>query len=916
MATPKTYYDKFWSPAFDTMEEFIFLIDDGFTVIRANQFFLNFAGKTQEEISGKKCHQIVHGTESHIIGCPHAKTLETGKFEHQEIYDPGLKKWLYVRTTPIFNDDKTLIGTIHLAADITVSKTLQENLVIAKKQTELIYSLAPSAIFTVDNGNNINGWNKKAENITGYTAEEVIGKKCLTFSEEPCKSHCGLQDNGIFKPITNKECTIKRKDGQIRIISKNADILRDADGQIIGGIESFEDITDRKTLENEKNNALKSLNERIKELQCLYGLSKIVETPEITLSHIFQALTNLLPSGFNHSQQACARVVFENQEFKSHNFVQTEIKLSANLFLYDHLAGVVEVYYLPSEINNEKPSFSKEETELLEAIAERLSHIIQREMVQQQYNVASEELRKQAQTLWETNLEIKTLYDELTEKNRRLQELDILKSDFIATVSHELRTPLVPIRESVALILDGILGETTEQQKNALNVGLRNIDRLTRLINDLLDLSKIEAGKMNLNPEETNLAALIENTISTFISQAKNKGLELKSNIPENLDQVYVDKDKITQVLSNLIGNSLKFTITGGVKIAVKDSGELIECSVSDTGPGINQQNMPSLFDKFQQFNTDSSGLKGSGLGLAISKGLIEAHGGEISAANNSNGHGSTFKFTLPKYDRKKALYDLINYQIAFAENANARMQLLLIRLDNYPELLNAIGQEKLIEIKTSLKKSIKQSIPQPNVVEQNAENELAIFMPYKPEKAGSYIKEIEYELKSIFFELEKSPRPEFSLAKLIYPKDGSSAQALIEKTSTSFINEKLERQSKTILLVDDEEMLVNSLKLILKESGYANVIGALTGEEALEKIKKILPGLIILDMKMPGMNGYEVLGRIKENPATKDIPVIIMSGFTVEMEKIQEYIKEHSIITISKPFNSESILKLTDYLL
>lgn len=238
---------------------------------------------------------------------------------------------------------------------------------------------------------------------------------------------------------------------------------------------------------------------------------------------------------------------------------------------------------------------------------------------------------------------------ELEAKNEELKKLDQLKSDFISTVSHELRTPLSITKEGICLVLDKIPGEINEKQKKILSTSKDNIDRLARIINSLLDISKIEAGKIGLKCESSNLAELINKVILSFEPAARQKGLELRTELGQKEIRLCIDPDKIIQVFTNLIGNSIKFTEKGHIEVKVADLGDKVECVVSDTGIGIAPENLPKVFEKFQQFNREAGpGEKGTGLGLSIVKGIIELHKGTIRVESEL-GKWTKFTFVIPK---------------------------------------------------------------------------------------------------------------------------------------------------------------------------------------------------------------------------------------------------------------------------
>jgi signal transduction histidine kinase len=249
------------------------------------------------------------------------------------------------------------------------------------------------------------------------------------------------------------------------------------------------------------------------------------------------------------------------------------------------------------------------------------------------------------------------LIEELEKTNEKLTELNKMKDEFIAIVSHDLRTPLTSILAFSDLFIMEKFGKLTEKQMEAVQIINRSGQHLLKLINNLLDLAKIEAGKVDLSLSKTKLSKVINDSATAMQFNAQAKKIEIKLDMPDAEPEIMADWLTLYQVMNNLIGNAIMFTHDGGgIKIGFKynpphppfDKGGVAEVSVADTGQGIAKEDMPYLFDKFRQTKTKATrGEKGSGLGLAIAKNLIGLHGGRIWVESEI-GKGATFYFTIP----------------------------------------------------------------------------------------------------------------------------------------------------------------------------------------------------------------------------------------------------------------------------
>jgi PAS domain S-box-containing protein len=234
-----------------------------------------------------------------------------------------------------------------------------------------------------------------------------------------------------------------------------------------------------------------------------------------------------------------------------------------------------------------------------------------------------------------------TLLEDVT----HLREIDRLKSEFIATASHELRTPLTSVQMGVHLLLERAAGDLTDKQVEVLSACREDCERLDKLMRDLLDFSKIEAGESKPALQPIRTSALINHAAEELRAQVESQGLEFTIDAPLNLPKVMVDRLQIERVVSNLVGNAIRYTKQGEIKISAEPRGNFVAVSVTDTGTGIPSEYLPHIFEKFVQ--VPGAAIGGAGLGLAISRLLVEANGGQISAQSEPD-RGSTFTFTLP----------------------------------------------------------------------------------------------------------------------------------------------------------------------------------------------------------------------------------------------------------------------------
>ncbi|MFO8013942.1 MAG: ATP-binding protein [Phycisphaerae bacterium] len=229
----------------------------------------------------------------------------------------------------------------------------------------------------------------------------------------------------------------------------------------------------------------------------------------------------------------------------------------------------------------------------------------------------------------------------------RLKQLDRLKSEFVMTASHELKTPLQSLGMSIDLLQEGAAEKFTEKERQLLETAREELQRLKALISDLLDLSKIEAGKVEMEVERLPVSALAQKAVGVFKEQAEQQQVDLKAEVPDDLPEVRADANKVTWVLTNLISNALRYVGEGGhITISAEPVGEWVHVSVADDGEGIPPEYQSRIFDKFVQVKGEKS-VGGTGLGLAICKEIIRAHKGTIWV-DSTPGEGSTFTFTLP----------------------------------------------------------------------------------------------------------------------------------------------------------------------------------------------------------------------------------------------------------------------------
>ncbi len=403
---------------------------------------------------------------------------------------------------------------------------------------------------------------------------------------------------------------------------------------------------------------------------------------------------------------------------------------------------------------------------------------------------ANEKLETQAWGLQKTNEAVKLLYKELEALHKKLQEIDSSKSDFVSHVSHELRTPLTTMREANSQLLDGLQGPLNEKQRKFIGISQRNLDRLTRIINNLLDLGRLDAGKIKLERRSIDITTLAREAMESLRLQAEQKQIKLEDKLPPSLPETFVDPDRIRQVFVNLIGNALKYTKEGGTIIlsaqAEKDS---LEVSVADTGIGIPAEYLDKIFERFERVSKiPIPGVGGAGLGLAICKELLEMHKGRIYVESQV-GKGSKFTFSLPIYKEQDFLKDYLGEQIQAAKKSHSFAFLIMIDIENFDRLKKEWGSDIAEGLQKQLEDLISGSIrdPMDKVFRYNEATLTLVLIGTAKENGQAVAERLKAQAEKYEFKAkDKDVSVSLRFKAATYPVDGQTVEELIEMAMKS----------------------------------------------------------------------------------------------------------------------------------
>jgi len=480
-------------------------------------------------------------------------------------------------------------------------------------------------------------------------------------------------------------------------------------------------------------------------------------------------------------------------------------------------------------------------------------------------------------------IRITRAYDrQLRAINSQLREASEFKSEFLARMSHELRTPLSAIIGFGEILLEGIDGELNGAQREDVQQMHEGGRALLKLINDILDLSKIEAGQMVVASEPVDLAAVIQGVIQTLKPLAQDKGLRMSSEVAVGSAWVMADELRIKQVITNLLANALKFTRKGSVRVAADGAGRHLRVSVVDTGIGIRPEGQAFIFDEFRQAEKGTTReFGGSGLGLAIARRLVELQGGAIGVESEL-GVGSRFWFTLPKAPvgaglapptevgsrpAPTRLPGLTTDLVLVIEDDEALRQLMVRRLREagFDTAQAGSAGEGLAAAREQHPAAVTLDIVLPDA------SGWAVLADLK---ADHLTRDIPVVVVSILDGRETA----LDLGAVAYVEKPIRPAELV-----SAVEDVLPRlRDARILCIDDEPETISPVRRTLEAAG-AEVTVVTSGEAGLAEVEQTVPDVIFVDLMMAGMSGFELVMRLRTQPRLEAVPLIVLSGRSLD---------------------------------
>ncbi len=791
-----------------------------------------------------------------------------------------------------------------------------------RQQLRTLIDTIPGQVYFKDTEGHMLVVNQAQARLLGAASpEELIGKTDFDYFPEELASKYYQDEQEIIRtgqPMINVVEPTVDPFGKRIWLSTSKVPLRDARGQVVGIVGIGLDVTAQKEAEAERERLLAELERRAVYLQAAAEISRLV-TSTLDLATIFPRAVELIQErfGFYHvgiftldetgtqivlrqaTGEAGAQMLAQGHALQvgSHSIVGQVAAVGQALIVNDVSQNPV---HRPNPLLPE----TRAEAALPLRVGERIIGVL--DLQANQVNAFLPEEIAVLQTLADqvaVAIDNARSYELAQQAIREMRELDRLKSEFLAMMSHELRTPLNSIIGFSRVILKGIDGPLTELQEQDLNAIYNSGQHLLRLINDVLDLAKIEAGKMELAYDEVNIAETIQGVLPTISGVLKDKPVQLITNVADDIPIVRADPIRLRQVLINLLSNAAKFTEEGSITVEAHvqpspSGGREVYISVTDTGPGIAPEDQAKLFKSFSQVDTSPTRKTGgSGLGLAISRQLVELHGGRIGVESEV-GKGSKFYFTLP-----------LPAVTGAQEGGEPKV---ILAIDDDPQIISlyerylqpqgyqvigltdpARARERIRELK-------------PYAVT------LDIMMPGKDGwsvleeiKADSETRHTPVIVCSILSEQEKG----FSLGAADY-----LVKPIMEDDLLNAINRlNADGSIRNVLVIDDDPVDLRLIEKMLSRSGHYKAILAEGGRQGWEILSTEPPQAVILDLFMPEMDGFTILEKLRTTPALSDIPVLVVSGADLTPQQRQQLADFGRQVLAKSTLREEELLSMLD---
>jgi PAS domain S-box-containing protein len=842
----------------------VVVVDENLLIQAFNAAAGNIVGVTPTEAIGQSYQEVLRTRERDVTD-PLEEALTEGKrFVNQRFYlrERASDEESPIRHSAALVTDEAgdVIGGVTIFADISQQVALERRLQGQRDYLRDVLRSIPDGVAITDTGLTIESWNGSAEQITGLAAEQAIGA--------PCADALGPRVASVLQSLleSDGESSVGRQghltldDGK-RIpigFSANTVVLRD-DHEQEKGIVVFRDIRDR----------LARQREAIQQRHYLKQVLELVPYGIVTIDR------DMVIQTFNQAAEALTGYAASFAVGKAY---QEVIDI-------DPESGVDPA---PAVLTSVEKRSSNVRLKLLDAGGKR---------VPVRYTVAA--LTDADNELIGAIIVFQDISD--------IVAAERTKNEFISMVSHELRTPLTSIRGFITAILDGRAGEINEKQARFLSIGREQSDRLLDLINDLLDLTSLRSDDLELDIGRLSVSALVHRAAEGIEPLAVEKNLSLEIAVPGEIPKLWADEQKLHQVLQNLLANAVKFTPDGGeitLSAEMADSDTVL-FSVCDTGVGIAPEDQERIFDPFYQVeNVQTRKVGGTGLGLPIVKRIVEAHDGEIEVESEP-GVGSTFRVCLPvaknpssavrsrpaEYERE------FRSRVPSAEEAPRGRRQRSARPERETPLILVVDDDASAN---ELIQFLLEAEGYDVIGATNGPDAFEIAASEQPDLITLDILMPEMDGFSVLNALKEDPTTAdipvcivsiiedkamgYRLGAIDYITKPFEGDELLDAVHDAISPDTEEGDSVRILVVEDDPNVVELVELALEENGRDyEIVVAYDGVAALEKLHRTQPHLVLLDIMIPKIDGYEFIRQAKANVRTADIPIIVLSVRSLE---------------------------------